>query len=528
MFYLGNILIIGFILLIAYWWANQGVFSALLHLIAVILAGTVALAFWEPLTMLLVRGNAFDDYAPGIAMLVVFVVVLLITRLVMDKLVRSNVILPRWANLVFGFPLGLAAGILTIGIFLIGAGHIQSHRDLLGVTGYMRSTQTGQITKTNALWFPAHEMTADFYDALSVGSLSTSQPLRQYNPDLGRQAMALRRDSFDDGRAKLTLTADAARIVSLVQCENDPTRFLVEVDFRQGAKDFGDQLTLSSSQIRLLGKARGSQGAKTVHPDRWSQNTSSGFNRFDFDNAAHYITSIPGQDTAKALIEFGTNDASFEPRFIQIRGTRFSLPVVQMANCSLMGIALGTTASAQRPPMSGSSIQNAIQLSDKIKPIQVSTNQLPAGVKVIDKKLSEGEGVFSSRREGRISRGLQVKGFYAPKNTSVVQLTVQRNGPVDLYGPLAKEMPADAPLHLVDTNGITYSPIGYMHLKGDEVVVKLVPGRGIQSAAELPILPSSGAQTIKLIYTVTDNVTIAGFRWGDRDIGMCSLFVEPD
>ena len=61
MFYLSNILIIGFVVLIAYWWANQGVFSALLHLIAVILAGAVALAVWEPLTTVLLTGNAFDD-----------------------------------------------------------------------------------------------------------------------------------------------------------------------------------------------------------------------------------------------------------------------------------------------------------------------------------------------------------------------------------------------------------------------------------------------------------------------------------
>ena len=44
-----NLFIVGGVLLIGYWWANQGVFSALLHLLCVIAAGVIALAFWEPL-----------------------------------------------------------------------------------------------------------------------------------------------------------------------------------------------------------------------------------------------------------------------------------------------------------------------------------------------------------------------------------------------------------------------------------------------------------------------------------------------
>src|SRR5690606_38186872 len=120
-----NIVIILLVLLIAYWWANQGLFSAILHLLCVVVAGAVALAVWEPLTTgLLLRGNAFDDYAWGISLTGVFIITLLILRVTMDKTIPANVALPSWANLTFGFIVGAAAGILTMGMFIIGAGHI--------------------------------------------------------------------------------------------------------------------------------------------------------------------------------------------------------------------------------------------------------------------------------------------------------------------------------------------------------------------------------------------------------------------
>src|SRR5690606_9366731 len=122
-----NILLIALVLLIGYWWANQGLFSALLHLLCVIAAGAIALALWEPVTVRWVlRGGGFDPYAWGVVLVGLFIVTLLILRITTDRLIRANVDLPHWANLTFGFPVGVAAGVLTIGIYMLGAGFIQS------------------------------------------------------------------------------------------------------------------------------------------------------------------------------------------------------------------------------------------------------------------------------------------------------------------------------------------------------------------------------------------------------------------
>jgi hypothetical protein len=48
-----NIIVIAFAALIAYWWATQGLFSAVLHLVCVTAAGVLAFATWDPATDLL-------------------------------------------------------------------------------------------------------------------------------------------------------------------------------------------------------------------------------------------------------------------------------------------------------------------------------------------------------------------------------------------------------------------------------------------------------------------------------------------
>ncbi|MCH2149401.1 MAG: hypothetical protein MK095_08205, partial [Phycisphaerales bacterium] len=91
-----NIAIIGLILLIAYWWSQQGFFSALLHLLAVISAGALALAFWEPLAIdVLLGGGTFDGYAMGLTLSGLFAIFLLVLRGVSDTFIRANIMLPQ-------------------------------------------------------------------------------------------------------------------------------------------------------------------------------------------------------------------------------------------------------------------------------------------------------------------------------------------------------------------------------------------------------------------------------------------------
>ena len=154
MFIVFNLVLLAIAALITYWWANQGAFSALLHLVCVIVAGAVALAFWEPLTNLIMRGSFFDDYAWGVSIVVLFVITLLILRIMLDKVAPANMKFPHWVNIAVGGTAGAAAAVLSIGIFLIGAGHLQTRNELMGFRGWARSpNQAAKIVERTASTF---------------------------------------------------------------------------------------------------------------------------------------------------------------------------------------------------------------------------------------------------------------------------------------------------------------------------------------------------------------------------------------
>ncbi|MCZ6612227.1 MAG: hypothetical protein O6941_06300 [Planctomycetota bacterium] len=330
MIYALNIVLIAMVAMIAYWWANQGLFSAIIHLLCVIVAGAIALAFWEPLTVgLLLRGNAFDNYAWGVSLVGLFVAVLLLLRLATNKLIPANVDLPHWANLSFGFPVGAASGVLTIGMLIIGMGFIQSEREIFGHVGSGRTARAGEVGEVGSrMWLPFHKWTDEFYSRLSVGSLSTARPLRHYYPNLSDQAVSLIRDSYGGGRGQVSLLPSAASVDAVYVCPN-LGRCAVKVRFSRGARDFGEQLTISAAQLRLIAWAQGKDKPYVSFPVSWAQEIKGGgMGAFLFDDLSHYITSVPGREAADVLIVFPF-PAELEPRFIQIKGTRYDLLRVQ-------------------------------------------------------------------------------------------------------------------------------------------------------------------------------------------------------
>ena len=67
MIYVFNIAVILMVGLIAYWWGNQGLLSAILHLVCVVIAGAVAFAVWEPITVsFLLRGKPWELLFDGV------------------------------------------------------------------------------------------------------------------------------------------------------------------------------------------------------------------------------------------------------------------------------------------------------------------------------------------------------------------------------------------------------------------------------------------------------------------------------
>ena len=533
-----NLVILGLVLLIGYWWANQGVFSGLLHLLCVVVAGAIAFAFWEPLTVgLLLRGTGFDNFAWGVSLIGLFVVPLFVLRLATNKLVPANVDLPHWANLVFGFPIGIASGILTVGIILVGTGFVQSQRDIFGYTGVVRNPNNAmQITQVGGqLWFPVHKLTTDFYGWLSVTSLSTGKPLWHYYPDLYKVSGSQFRDTYRHGFGQVSMPPSGATIQSVILCP-EQNRCGVLVRFGADARDFGEQLTISSAQLRLVSTASGTSRPTVVHPQGWWQPTKSGsIAKYEFDDISNYATTVAGQETATMAFDFPwANAQTSVPAFIQIKGVRFTLPRAEVVSSSEYESRLGSSGSVRASTVTPSDFGSAgqmtstqLQVSNSLRPVVGSTNQLPGTIRVNRERfITEGFGQFT-RGGIRPSRALRLQGFAEPVGTKIVQLTIRRGGIGDIFDPALRQKAGDsATPMLVDSLGRTYRAIGYIYDRGgDAVDLSLSPRKPIATVADLPQLSQSGGRSLRIIFSVTEGVQLVGFRLGEIPVAKCNLMV---
>ena len=527
-----NIVVLVFVLLIGYWWANQGLFSAVIHLLCVIVAGAIALAFWEPIGIgLFMKSAWFVSYAMGVALVGTFVVTLFVLRLASNLLIPGNLEVPRWANLSFGYPVGLFAGVLTMGITVIGLGMLQSQRTMLGFVGQGRSG-SGAITTLSSLWLPVHQLTAEFYGQMSVGALSSSKPLRHYNPDVHLQAASLVRDSYRNGRGQVAMRPSDASIEGAWVC---PDKCVIKVRFGRGARDFGSQqLTLSAAQVRLISNAKDTERPAVAFPARWRQEMSDGGGRvFSFDDVSHYVTTIPGRESSDVLFEFPWREG-LVPRFLQIKNARLSVQFNQIqsipsCNAIMRGrgsgpsITVANFAGVPRLPISRNP-SGAISLTSSTSPVSTSTNAARR-IKHIDNKLSDGMAIFSRERTN-VSSALRIDSFYEPDGTRVVQVDISRGSPGSIFGAAAQQAAEGSVPMLVDSTGHTYTAVGYVHERIRDIEIRIEPATGL-SAAQIPHLPSSGDQKLRVIFYVSENTQIIGLQYGDVSLARCTLNVTP-
>lgn len=526
-----NILVIGFVLLIAYWWANQGFFSALLHLLAVVGAGAIAFGLWEPLVYLQLSGSGWDNYAWGTTLVGVFALALFILRFTTDRICGANVSLPRGVDLGLGGICGAGAGILTVGIMLIGAGFIQSHVTILGYQGFGRDTRTGQVMnqRMSPMWFQVDTFTGKFFGLLSGGSLYPSfshTPLATHNPDIWKQASYVR-DTFDDGRGQLSLAPDAARVERFTV--SDDNRAYVQVSFTNAARDFNEMLTLSASQVRLLGT---NQGYPVIaHPDAWQQSTSKNpvGNRFLFDSRTHYATTVPGQQGGKIVFEFPIR-AMEAARDIQIRNTRFPLPGRESGVISL---AVGAGRAPAINP-AAPDVTAAMSVTNRTTPLRgASKNRLPASIEEVDGYFTTTNGeVARFPRKGTTGspgKNLAIQGFSEPLGTRMIRVDVSRSSPANIFGNVQRDLEdQNAQFGLVDSRGNLYYPMGYIHQTPDDINIKLDPGNFVSRYTDLPELPTSGTEDLWLLFTVTEKVQITGFVVGQTTIGTANLAAQDN
>jgi hypothetical protein len=536
MFIIFNIAIVGLVLLIAYWWSNEGLFSAVLHMVCVITAGAFALALWEPLTMWIMSGGSFDNYAWGFSLVGVFAITLLALRVASDKIAPANIQFPSWANLAFGGAAGFVSGVLSVGICLIGAGYVQSTNNIMDYRGTARAEAGKEIEKVNAPWLDVTYLTSAFYSKLSVGTLHPDlfggMPLQQFNPRMDEQATLLR-DTVQEGNGQISIMRRDAEVLTFAKSENGLA--IVQVKFAPSARDFNKQLVLAKSQVRLVDEVRNGNEPKVYFPDSWKQKvqnaTTKDFSEelFVFDGISSYATSIPGQSEIMLTFVFDTRNARLNPKFIQIRGTRFELTkTIELTSADAVAFLTNDDSENQivDRDVFGNDIQDLVKNTSKL-PLRTSVNSLQGSLQVNDLDyLTHGRLIGGNK--SNTSRGKTVKGIAAFEGTGIVQLDASPGKAAafeDLY-----KTESNASIILVDSQDREYKPFGYYIIQGKKIDMILTPDEPIQSMHGIENFVSKvrpGKDIVfKLLFMVTADVDIREFRIGDITIGRCDVEVE--
>lgn len=577
-----NIVVILGTLGIAFAWSSKargyGFFSALVALACVISAGAIAFGLWETTVHAglfpLADGDGFianlaRDNAWGIGLLAPFVIALLVLRLIADRFVRANLEMSNTANLVGGGLVGLAIGGLTMGVVVIGLGHMRLGASLFGHKPI--AVERGNMVYESPLWVPVDAAAANLYETMSVGSFSTGTPMARYRPDPHVSA-GLMRMTFDD-KARTTLLPDDVDVLGRYVISGTLGDILTDrwqpakqqnpltirgedpepgsnlqgyiLTFGPGAKEASGNVILTSGQVQLLVEHQGE--TERLLPIALIERTAGGslaLARFRFDAEGTAATSVGGAADSVFAFEFLVPPGA-ETLHMFVKGVRKDLDdltettlastdmrdeaITDETIFSPFGISAAGTATADIDESSSQTVQRTdrggfpgVDITDRL-PLNVRLQSSTVRGRM---QLTEDNHIISGRGEfdeGAMAprdaeRSLVVDRFATPDGTEIVQLDIATDGRESIFGRALDAAERVAQPRLVDTNGVSYAPIGYVFREGGRVEISIDPASPVRSISQLPELARTRQQSLVLIFAPDEGTTIDGYVLGNREV----------
>lgn len=552
-----NLFLVVFLLFMAYWWSTQGLFSALIHLLSVIVAGALAFALWEPITFgLFMKVGALAQYAWGLGLILPFIAWLAALRFAGDKLIGRNMYFAPLVSQIGGGVLGLLAAILTAGVTILGISFMHLSASFGGYQPLLvEATGTVAPNEGGGLWVGVDTMTVNFYNKLSAGAFSNATPLKTHQPDLAQQA-ALFRMKFDPNGSAVappdTVTAAAmyiqpTPIANLTGAQSGVLgaaataegNQLVVVDTKWTLKnkiayDTDDTLRLSPTQIRLV--------TQTTAPDGSVESQL---------HAPISAATAPGPTAPRTLIHFaddateayGLNNEETigfafmiptgeEPRFLLARHTRLALPQPVTEEPDTVIAALGTPSApaadtgppTDDPNLAGgvgsrsghrtgsaafdASVSNAIPRAFPVSAAPTTLNYNESSGEIID-----GFGDIRPP-EGRTGQKV-LDQLQTPGHKAMVRIGLSRDRANSLLGAAVSAAASLAGPELTDANGNIYQPIGYVWQKASGYQeIKVDRTQLIRSSRQLPVREMGGEDTIYLYFLVNRGTSITQYAVG--------------
>ena len=592
-----SILTIAIILGLGGLWLSRGFYSALINLVAVVLAGAIAFAAWEPLAHAML--DKTDDHsflqgsAWGLALGGTFAVATLVLRLILDGLLRSNVKMNQVVSYIGGGVCGAIAGLITAGIGVIAIGFLRLDTGLWKTgddeeSGYLNVEydSNGSMKKGADLWVPADKIVAALYGGLSRTTLrSGEENLGTLYPDLAYVPTTLRY-TYGMGKGRNTARTKDFEVLGSYTVGRgkslDPDQLLSDFwtptpqrvsDFDGGSPAKGSYLTglvlrfksssrelggdskiaVGNAQVRLLARKDGDpHQSVTLFPvAAVAQGEASkvALARFRFDAKQVFIASVGGASDATFGMEFVVPEG-YAPTAVFVKGARamlgegatakplaeFGFPAERDAAAQTLtlfskggGGGTGGTMDTSKvvvvnfdpqnwQGMEGLRISTSLpQMSNKMFFRTINLTDEP------DNKITDGDQMFLSTEIGTppTERNLQVRDFDSTPDTQMVQLEVSvgRKGCWATHPTAA--LKDDAPAVLVDTNGVRYEPLGYIHKDAGNgnVRIRFKPSDPIGAIKNLPTVTRSRPQdTLTLLYRVSKGVKLKYFGVGNTAI----------
>lgn len=561
------------VLAIAYIWASRGFFSALIHLVCVLISGAIAFAVWEPVTYAIMNADSsrsawLVDLAWGLGLAGPFAISLAILRLGIDALLPNNADLDGVSNLVGGGVCGILAGVITSGIFIISLGYLRFETSLMGYEpfGY---DNNGSIIRNGRLLLPVDRLTAGFYSSLSNSTFSVEENMAKWHPNLADEGPLLR-VNYEEGKSRHTMKPDSFEVFGRYTVEttgggllNDsfsPKKYtFTEIDkepvsegnsridgfvvkFNAAANEKSGRILVGNSQMRLIVQ----QGDKSlaIHPiSVISEGEASVrvLGRWMFDSQKVFISTVQGRNEVPMAFEFLVPKDS-KPLALYAKGMRFRVDdettfkpfatykstldrdnairsgqitptgkVTPLNFSTAFQVPVKSLTGATDPPilMRESLPGNFILQKDDLQGLEVDEAR----------KIISGEAKFQkSRLKGnQIDRALQVRNFSFPEDQLMVQVIVDsRNTNWGFISNAAANMDQGAAPVLVDENGARYPAYGYVYETSTELWISYTPQSVISSVSSMPSITKSNPNVkLTLLYRIGKGVNIKYFAVGE-------------
>lgn len=564
---IANLLIVGFLLAMAYWWSTQGLFSAFLHLVLSIVAGSLAIAFWEPLAYtLLSLTPILAPYAWGLSLLLLFIVIFGLLRVLSDKVVPKNVHFMGIISQIGGGACGVAAGIIISGLTIIGLGFLPLGVSLAGYQPWQISAD-GQVTKSDSsLWVGVDRMASNVFTGLSNGAFSNATPLVAYHPDFAKAAILFRL-RLDENASVVAVPGSVtvqnaysqptakARVLqglnlgvadALGDALKQDTYRLVVVDtlWRMtpaGTYDSDSTLRVPSTQVRLGAappKATADQ-VELIAPIAFAreENAQTGERYFYALDSDRRYASSTNQEQRIAWVFMVPEGLS--AKFLTARNLHFDLPADLEQEPEKIVQLLGEPVPVELPegepglPDGTVGGREGIRAGHTAASIQV-TNQLPrpmstnevVGIRHQDGAVVSGKGT-AKQSVGSLSKTTRLDTVYQPGHLRTVRLQIQPDQARSLLGAARAAAASLQGVWLEDDRGNRLYPIGYAWMKSSgEQEVMVNPDQPIRSARELPAREMGSGDQLYLYFRATPGVTITSYQIGESTTQDINLKVQ--